>query len=67
MATDSQTTGGVLVEGYRIIVDAGGQQVGHQAYGYFATEKEAMDYAMLHRSRLGLDRCVSWHVEHSNA
>jgi hypothetical protein len=57
----------VLLDGFRIVVDPGDAQAGTRSYGYFATEKDAIDYAMGHRDRLGLDRCVSWYVEHSDA
>lgn len=61
----SRTTAFTLDDRYRIAVThTGGPQT---SYGWFASEKEAEDFAMLHRTKLGLDRCVSWHVEHQDA
>ena len=62
--TEIPTTA-VLTDRYRICVEhVEGPSTTH---GWFATEQEAEDFAINNRSRLGLDGCLSWHVEHEDA
>lgn len=53
----------VPMDRYQIVVCTGDAEVGDFRFGLFASEQEAESYGMMHRTTLGLDRCVSWHVE----
>lgn len=52
----------VMTDPYRIVVE--NAMDGAHRYGRFATVQEAEDYAMSHRSRLCLNQCIAWYVEH---
>lgn len=59
------TTTAILTDRYRIFVKDVNDEI--TGYGWFASEQEAEDFAMAHRDRLGLDRCIEWYVEHEDA
>jgi hypothetical protein len=55
----------IMTDRYRICVEhVEGPSTSH---GRFAAEREAEDFAMSNRTRLGLGGCLSWYVEHRDA
>lgn len=55
----------IMTDRYRICVThVAGPNTTH---GWFATKEDAEDFAMKNRVRLGLDRCLEWHIEHGDA
>jgi hypothetical protein len=59
------TTTAILVDRYRIVVKDATDDI--RTIGWFGSAKEAEDFAMDHRVRLGLNGCIEWYVEHEDA
>lgn len=63
--TKSELPQAVMTDKYTLAIET--VDLGTYRYGWFPTAEIAMDYAMKNRSRLGLDQCLLWDVEHEDA